>query len=986
MALQRWLFSAALTSQFTARLFSPPTRLLRGECASRRYLSSGASGADGPTALPGEPIVDPSVHIVTRKPRVREQLDAIFQPRAVAVIGATEKPHSVGRNILQNLLSPFGGAVYPVNPKRSHVLGVRAYPNVSAIPEPVDLAVVTTPAPTVPGIMRELAAAHVTGCIIISAGFAEMQVGGEGRRLLETTLQHARDGGIRIIGPNCLGVLNMTTGMNASFGPKAEYVKGDVALLSQSGALVCSMLDWSLKERFGFSKVVSLGTMCDVDWADLIRYVGEDPHSKSIVAYMESIGDARSFISAAREVAITKPLVVIKAGRTSAAAAAAASHTGNLTGSDAVLDEVFRRCGVLRVDRIDDLFLTARVLAQQPRPQGKHLTIITNAGGPGILAADELVAGGGALTQLSAETKQALDAVLPAAWSHANPVDVIGDASPELYAKALEVCARDTNADGTLVILTPQVMTDATATAQVLAQSAAVSREQGKTLLASWMGGVEVAAGQDILKRHDIPNFAFADVASRIWNYLHRYNDTLASLYEVPEAPSMRVSVMKAVKREAAEMLERARASGRSLLNELESKQLLQVYEIPVVDTFVAHNVDEAVEAARGIGYPVVVKLFSNTITHKSDVGGVWLNLKGPDDVREAYHGIRSSVRRLRGEGHFQGVTVYRMVDLPRDGFEILLGSALDPQVGPVVTFGSGGSLVEVFRDVSHGIPPLNLALARQMMKRTRVYEALRGVRGQAAVDMEQLQSVVSRFSRMVVEQRLIRECDINPLFVTPDGVVAIDARVVLHDADVPLEALPEPAIRPYPAEYVWAWSGDSMGNLPVVIRPVHPSDEPQLDQFWHQLVDTESAKILPQLSEHAPSRDVRTRDHWIRHRILRVAHCDFSTEMTLIAEVRDTEGVAAMHALAQLRLPPDPDAGQFAISVLGGDRGHGLGTEMLRRLLEVARQEGLDRVWSEISRENKGMLRICQKLGFALEDSDSNPEARVTATRDVNG
>ncbi|KAK4531373.1 hypothetical protein CCYA_CCYA08G2230 [Cyanidiococcus yangmingshanensis] len=943
------------------------------------------SGAGDTSAAAGErnvktPRFDPSVHIVTRRTRVREQLDAIFKPRAVAVIGATEKVGSVGRNIFQNLLSPFGGAVYPVNPKRSHVLGIRAYPDVASLPEPIDLAIITTPAATVPEIMRELADSRVPGCIIISAGFAEAQVGGEGRRLLQETLEQARRGGIRIVGPNCLGVLNITTGMNASFGARADYVKGDVALLSQSGALVCSLLDWALKERFGFSKVASLGTMCDVDWADMIRYIGEDTHSRSIVAYVESIGNVRAFISAAREVATTKPIVVIKAGRTPAAAAAAASHTGNLTGSDEVIGEVLRRAGILRVDRIDDLFLTARVLAQQPRPRGKNLTIITNAGGPGILAADELVAGGGSLTQLSTKTMDALDQVLPPAWSHANPVDIIGDATPDTYAKALEICSKDVNTDGTLVILTPQVMTDATATADVLARAASTARAEDKPVLASWMGGIDVLAGQEILKRNEIPNFAFADIAVRIWNYLHRYNAILESLYEVPEGPSTRVAGMRRIKRSAEEMLQNAREAGRTILNEFESKKLLSMYEIPTVETKLAHTADEAVEIAKRVGFPVVVKLLSNTITHKSDVGGVKVNLQTSDQVRDAYDLIRESVTKLRGAEHFQGVVLYRMVDLPRDGFEVLLGSTLDPQAGPIVAFGTGGSLVEVYRDVSLGLPPLNSALARQMMERTRIYNALKGVRGNEPVDVEQLQTVVSRFSRMVCEQRLIKECDINPLFVTPRGIIAIDARVVLHGPNTSLEAIPEPAIRPYPSEYVAPWSGDSMGNLPVVIRPVHPSDAPKLREFWDALVTSGAGYLLPQVAAAAPTRDVSLRDRWLQNRLLRVAFCDFTAEMVLIAEARDAEGNAAIHALAQLRLQPEPDPGHFAISVLGVDRGHGLGTEMLRRLMDVARREGLVRIWSEISPENRAMQRICEKLGFRLRPIAEQENGNILA------
>jgi acetyltransferase len=459
----------------------------------------------------------------------RRSLEFFFRPQNVAVIGATEAPGSVGRTILRNLISsPFGGTVFPVNPKRPSVMGIQAYPSVEAVPARVDLAVVVTPANTVPGVIANCAKVGVPAALIISAGFKEL--GAPGAELERQVLVEASKTGMRIIGPNCLGVMSPSTGLNATFAREMAR-PGSVAFVSQSGALLTAILDWSLREQVGFSGFVSTGSMLDVDWGDLIDYFGDDPHTKSILLYMESIGDPRSFLSAAREVALSKPIIVIKAGRSEAAAHAAASHTGALTGSDEVLDAAFRRSGVLRVDTIDQLFNMAEILAKQPRPRGPGLTIVTNAGGPAVLATDALIAGGGKLVELSPESIAELDSVLPAAWSHANPIDVLGDAGPERYVKALEIAARDPRSDGLLVILTPQDMTDPTLTAQALEKYA---RLPGKPLLASWMGGPSVAAGCDILNRHNIPSFDYPDSAASAFCFMWRYTYNLQALYETP--------------------------------------------------------------------------------------------------------------------------------------------------------------------------------------------------------------------------------------------------------------------------------------------------------------------------------------------------------------------------------------------------------------------------------------------------------------------
>jgi acetyltransferase len=803
----------------------------------------------------------------------RQPLDAIFAPKHVAVIGATEKAGSVGRTLLWNLISnPFGGTVFPVNPKRPSVLGIKAYPSIAAVPETVDLAVVVTPAPTVPGVIGECVAAGVKGAIIISAGFKE--VGEQGIQLEQDVLQQARQGRMRIIGPNCLGVMSPVSGLNATFA-NAMARPGNVGFISQSGALCTSILDWSFRENVGFSAFMSIGSMLDVNWGDLIYYLGDDPATHSIVIYMESIGNARSFFSAAREVALTKPIIVIKAGRTEAAAAAAASHTGALTGSDEVLEAAFRRCGVLRVNMIDDLFNMAEVLAKAPRPKGKRLTIITNAGGPGVLATDALISEGGELAPLSPQTMDELNQLLPTHWSHSNPIDVLGDADPNRYAKACEIALKNPDSDGLLAILTPQAMTDPIQTAKQFVERLQGSTLPAKPILASWMGGAEVAGGEAMLNEARIFTLPFPDTAARVFNYMWRYAYNLRGIYETPVLEG-RADEKAPDHAQAEEIIQSIRASGRTLLSEFESKQLLKAYGIPTVETHIAQSEAEAVQLAQEMGYPVVLKLYSETITHKTDVGGVKLNLADADDVRKAYQAIESAVLLKAGAEHFLGVTVQPMLKL--EGYELILGSSPDPQFGPVLLFGTGGQLVEVFKDRALGLPPLNTTLARRMMEQTKIYTALKGVRGRPPVDLAVLEQLLVQFSQLVVEQRWIKEIDINPLLASPDGFIALDARVVLHSLDVEEDKLPQAAIRPYPMQYVSDWT--MKNGTPIKIRPIRPEDEPLVVKF-HENLSEESI-----YSRYFHLIKLQTR---VAHeRLSRICFIDYDRELALVADYKD--------------------------------------------------------------------------------------------------
>lgn len=876
-------------------------------------------------------------------------LDAIFKPQSVAVVGATERQGSVGRTILWNLLStPFGGTVYPINPNRGSVLGIKAYRSLAAVPEQVELAVIVTPADTVPAVIGECIETGVKGAIVISAGFKEH--GEHGKDLERQILERMRGTRLRVIGPNCLGVMNPLSGLNATFAQTMAR-PGNVAFISQSGALCTAVLDWSQREMVGYSAFVSIGSMLDVDWGDLIDYLGNDPRTHSIVMYMESVGNARSFLSAAREVSLTKPIIVIKAGRTEAAAVAAASHTGALTGSDEVLEAAFRRCGVLRVRSIADLFYLADILSKQPRPQGPRLAILTNAGGPGVLATDALMGLGGELAPLSPETMKALDELLPPHWSHNNPVDILGDAGPQRYAKALEIASRDPSIDGLLTILTPQAMTDPTQTAEQLKPYA---KTTGKPVLASWMGGAEVAAGQDILNRAGIPTFPFPDTAARVFYYMWRYSYNLRGLYETPSLPADGEVVDS---KRAGAIVGRARQAGRTLLTELESKQVLSAYGIPCVPTVLAISENEAVERAEEIGYPVVLKLHSETITHKTDVGGVQLNLRNADGVRQAFRAIEAGVREKKGEGHFLGVSVQPMVK--HEGYELILGSSIDPQFGPVLLFGTGGQLVEVFKDRALALPPLNSTLARRMMEQTKIFRALHGVRGREAVDLAALEELLVRFSELVVEQPWIKEIDINPLLASSERLLALDARVVLHGREVKEEELPRPAIRPYPLRYVAPWRLKN-GEV-VVIRPVRPEDEPALVRF-HSALSERSVYL-----RYFQPMKLSTRT--AHERLTRICFLDYDREMALVAEHRDgRSGLTEIVAVARLSKLHAVNEAEAAIVVSDDYQHQGLGTELYRRLAQIARDEKIARIVSTMLGENREMRAICQKLGFRIQ------------------
>lgn len=869
--------------------------------------------------------------------RLPHSLDPIFHPQSIAVVGASVTPGTVGSILIKNLIeNPFGGVVYPINPKRHAVHGVRCYSDIVSLPEVVDLAVIATPAATVPGVVEECVQRGVKSAIIISAGFSEL--GPEGRRL-EGQIRDLARGKMRIIGPNCLGVIHPPSNLNASFAA-AMPNPGSVALLSQSGAICTAILDWAATKQFGFSSFVSVGAMLDTDFADLIDYFADEPNTRSIVLYMESIGDVRKFLSAARAASRVKQVIAVKAGRHEAGAKAAASHTGALAGSDAAIDAAFRRAGVLRVTTIPELFDMAEILATQPAPRGKRLAIITNAGGPGVMATDALMTEGGQLGELNPDSLAALNKVLPPFWSHANPIDILGDAGPQRYRQVIEIVAKDEQVDGLLLLLTPQAMTDPTETARQIAPFAKLGN---KPVLACWMGGASVSKGQQILGEAGIPTFPAPEPAIAAFLHMVQYRRNQELLYEAPEAIPDEVLDSARVRA----IFQDARAQGRELLTEAEAKDVLSAYRIPVVQTLPCQSADEAVRAANRVGYPVVVKLLSRTITHKSDVGGVQLNLENEQAVRAAFETIKSNLVRHGHAEAFDGVTVQVMVK--GKGYELIVGSSVDAQLGPVMLFGSGGVLVEVFKDRALALPPLTRTLARRLIERTKIFTALQGVRGQKAVDLAALETLLVRFSLLLADFPEIREVDINPLLASPERIIALDARVLLGSGGDARLALP-----PYPSQYTAPFQ--LRDGREVLVRTIKPEDE----------------RLIIALHASHSEHTIRMRFFSLvktlsRDSLIRLCHLDYNREMALVAVQGEGEQ-AKIAGVARYYLHPESGNAEFAVVVGDPWQGQGLGRHLMVRLIGVARERGVRKLVGLVLADNTEMLRLMSKMGFVPE------------------
>jgi acetyltransferase len=889
-------------------------------------------------------------------------LEHIFQPRRIAVVGASDDHGKVGYTVLRNLITGgFGGVVYPVNSQREAVSGIAAYPRVSALPHVPDLVVICTPAATVPGLVRECGQLGVGGLVVLSAGFRE--AGAAGRELEQLVQAERRKfPHLRIIGPNCLGVIAPHSGVNASFAADMP-APGSLALISQSGALCTSLLDWAIGQQIGFSHFVSIGNMLDVSFGDLIDYFGEDPHTRAIILYIESISDARGFVSAARALSRTKPLVADKAGRFAESAHAAASHTGAMAGEDAVCDAVFRRAGIERIFHMGELFDCAELLASQRLPRGRRLAIVTNAGGPGVMATDALMERNGELARLEDASTTQLSTVLPAWWSHGNPIDVLGDAPPERFAQAVEIAQADPNVDAVLVMLTPQSMTDSTGTAERVVE---VSRRGSKPVLATWIGGARVKEGARRLQAGGIPCYETPEGAVEAFLHLVSLARNREVLHELPRDLPIELPQRGPSLADATQLL---RVASEQTLTEEHSKQLLAAYGIPTSLAHPARTVDEAVELAEQVGYPIVLKIWSPDISHKTDVGGVRLGLRDADGVRAAYTELMTGVRDRRPSAQLWGVTVQSMANLS-SGLELIVGMKTDPTFGAVLLVGAGGVTAEIDHDRALELPPLNERLARRMLESLKLWKLLNGYRGRNPLDVEALIEVLIRLSHMVARHPEIRELDINPLLVQPRGVLALDARLVVRP--LPAGESPRPyahlAIRPYPEEFVKEVVLESGERL--VLRPIRPEDEPH----WIALRESCSSETLRARFRHLSKRP--THESAARFCLL-----DYDRELAIVAE-RAAGDQRELVGVAQLLADANHDTAEFAVLVSDTWQGRGLGQTLTEFCLTVAAQWGIHRLVGETTPDNPRMRSIFTQLGFqAVEPTTGDV---TTFLRDV--
>ncbi len=866
-------------------------------------------------------------------------LDYFFKPGAIAVIGASPRESSIGWTLLTNLKKDgFPGPVYPINPRHEEILGFKAYPSMAEVGSAVDLALIAVPIRGVPAVMKECGEAGVKGAIIISAGGKE--VGEEGARIEEEIRFEAQRAGIRYLGPNCMGILSPANSLNASFAAHSA-APGSLALLSQSGAICSAILDLAAGEKIGFSHFVSVGSMADLDFADMIDYLGNDRSTRSIIIYMENMTRHRKFMSAARSVSRIKPIIVVKAGRSEAAAKAAASHTGALAGQDEAYNAAFRRAGIIRVDTIRQLFSCAEALDKMQRPTGDKLAIVTNAGGPGVMAVDAFSKWRLEPATLSPETLQKLDAFLPPFWSRGNPIDILGDAPPDRYVQAVQICLEAPELSGLIVILTPQAMTDPTGVARALATEI---KNRHKPFMTVWMGARDVKAGISILNEARIPTFATPEDAVDTFMQMYSYSRNLELLQETPPSLPRELQVNKG---KARTFIDECLKRREKILMEIESKAILSAYGIPVNRTVMASNPRAAVEAARGIGFPVVVKIYSPDITHKSDVDGVRLHLKNEQEVTAAFEEVTSGAKMVKPEARISGVTVQNQVK--KSEIELIIGSKRDPQFGPLILFGMGGVLTEVLKDSAVELPPLNLLLARRLMERTRVYRLLQGYRNIPAANMDLVAEFLVRISQLVTDFPEIVELDLNPVVISEGCPVAIDARIVVEPSEV---AAPRHLIiSPYPNQYESDWL--LKDGTPVLIRPMKPEDEPLVVD----LLDNCSQQTIYFRYFHAVK-------NWPHEALIRFTQNDYDREIGIVA-IGLPPGPTVMMGVGRLVMIPERDTAEFAVIVADPWQGKGLGPKLIEKVIEIAKENGVRTLLGDVLAENHPMLGLVKKMGF---------------------
>ncbi len=887
----------------------------------------------------------------------QHHLKPLFAPKSVAVFGASDRADSVGQIVFQNMLqSGYQGALYPVNPKHKKIQGVKAFASLAQIEEPVELAVIATPASTVPDIIEQCGKHQVRAAVIITAGFGE--TGEAGKVLERQVLETAQHYGVRLIGPNCLGVMRPDIGLNATFNKGSANV-GNLAFVSQSGALCTAILDWAQTNDVGFSSVVSLGSSLDVDFGEILDYLISDTKTQSILLYIEGIRDARSFMSGIRAAARIKPVILVKVGRHAVASRAAMSHTASLVGSDDAFDAAVRRAGVVRVQTITQLFSAAKALSCGFHPTGNRLAIVTNGGGPGVMATDCAADLGLEMAELSSETLEKLNQALPATWSHGNPVDIIGDAQADRYQHAVQACMEDPGVDGVLTILTPQAMTKPLEAANAVIE---LSSRYSKPFLACWMGGAQVDSSRAAFNRARKPSFRTPEPAVEVFSYLSAYYQNQKLLMQMPGPLSHHLEPDV----EGARMvIEGALQERRKILSEMESKALLSAFHIPVAQTLVAHSPNEALLIAQQLGFPVAMKVNSPDITHKTDAGGVMLNLANAQAVRAAYHEIIENLQRNRPEARMDGISIEPMIVKP-NGRELMVGVTNDPIFGPLITFGAGGTTVEVMGDRSVTLPPLNAFLVKDLIQGTHVAKMLGAFRHMPPADMLALESVLLRVSEMVCELPMLMEMDINPLILDESGVLAADARVVVELRQPSADRYAHMAIYPYPTHLVSNWQ--LADGTDLVIRPIRPEDAAIEQAFVRNL--SEEARYF---------RFMNSVQELSEAMLVRFTQIDYSREMALVA-VAEESGQEVELGVTRFAINPDGESCDFALVIADRMRGKGLGNKLMTALMDAARSKGLKVMEGEVLKSNTSMLKLMQRLNFSIEaspDDDSVKKVR---------
>jgi acetyltransferase len=870
-------------------------------------------------------------------------LEHLFRPQSIAVIGASETPRSVGATVLHNLIDgKFAGAIMPVNPKHGALAGIKVYPTVASLPTVPELAVICTPPATVPALIGELGARGTKAAIVITAGLG-MSEDSQGRTLKEAMLAAARPHLLRILGPNCVGLLVPGLGLNASFA-HTSAVPGKTAFVSQSGALVTAVLDWAKSRGIGFSKFISLGDSSDVDAGDVLDYLGSDAETHSILLYLESITAARKFMSAARAAARNKPVIVVKAGRMAEGAKAAASHTGALAGSDDVYDAAIRRAGMLRVTSTEDLFDAVETLARTRPLFGDRLAILTNGGGPGVMATDALILGQGRLAEPSQETLRNLDAVLPATWSRGNPVDIIGDAPTERYVQTLQILLDDAQSDAVLFIHAPTAIVESSEIATAVTPAIA---KASRNVLACWMGGDAVKQARAIFARAGIPAYDTPEEAVRAFLQIVQYRRNQDLLMEVPPSRS---SEFVHDREKAQAVVAGAVAEGRAMLSEPEAKAVLAAYSVPVVDTRIARTIEEAVKVAPEVGFPVALKILSPDITHKSDVGGVALDLENPQAVDDAAKAMQKRLQEYRPKARLQGFTVQSMARRPT-AQELIVGTTTDAVFGPVILFGQGGTAVVVVADRAVGLPPLNTVLARELISRTRVSRLLAGYRDRPPADITAISRTLIQLSHLIADIPQIVELDINPLLADEHGVLALDAR--MRVAAAAASGLDRFAIRPYPEELEeWtSWQGRR-----VLLRPIKPEDGTQHVEFFNAL-DAEDVRYRVFM---------RVRELQ-RPQLARLTQIDYDREMAFIATSEREPGRFETMGVARAIADPDTVSAEFAIIVRSDIKGKGLGPILFGKLIAYCRSRGIKELVGEALMDNQRIKGLVRRFGGSV-------------------